>query len=235
MSLSNGIQNYIDKVQEDTLSSYPITLQAESMDMNSMMTSLMGVQAEAEENQHEKDAVYSSTIMYQMMNSMVSADTQKNNLKAFKQYLESENSDISQHISTVQYSYDLDMNIYACDVDDNIVKTDILELMESAMSQTFGGNYGSFGWIGFHNGELELPANTEIPLLGSVTNNPWTYEQVVKSVGEFLCGVSDVDDALEGATFTVTLRLTNPENEAETHDAAVITHVFEASAPVVGE
>jgi len=98
-----------------------------------------------------------------------------------------------------------------------------------------GGNYGSFGWIGFHNGELELPANTEIPLLGSVTNNPWTYEQVVKSVGEFLCGVSDVDDALEGATFTVTLRLTNPENEAETHDAAVITHVFEASAPVVGE
>ena len=144
MSLSNGIQNYIDKVQEDTLSSYPITLQAESMDMNSMMTSLMGVQAEAEENQHEKDAVYSSTIMYQMMNSMVSADTQKNNLKAFKQYLESENSDISQHISTVQYSYDLDMNIYACDVEDNIVKTDILELMESAMSQTFGGNYGSF-------------------------------------------------------------------------------------------
>ncbi len=144
MSLSNGIQNYIDKVQEDTLSSYPITLQAESMDMNSMMTSLMGVQAEAEENQHEKDAVYSSTIMYQMMNSMVSADTQKNNLKAFKQYLENENSDISQHLSTVQYSYDLDMNIYACDIDNNIVKTDILELMESAMSQTFGGNYGSF-------------------------------------------------------------------------------------------
>lgn len=144
MSLSNGIQNYIDKVQEDTLSSYPITLQAETMDMNSMMTSLMGVHAEAEENQHEKDAVYSSTIMYQMMNSMVSADTQKNNLKAFKQYLESENNDISPHVSTVQYSYDLDMNIYACDVDDNIVKTDILGLMESAMSQTFGGNYSSF-------------------------------------------------------------------------------------------
>ena len=51
MSLSNGIQNYIDKVQKDTLSSYPITIQAESVDMTSMMTSLMGVQAEAEENQ----------------------------------------------------------------------------------------------------------------------------------------------------------------------------------------
>ena len=52
MSLSNGIQNYIDKVQEDTLSSYPITIQAESVDMTSMMTSLMGVQAEIEENLH---------------------------------------------------------------------------------------------------------------------------------------------------------------------------------------
>ncbi len=98
-----------------------------------------------------------------------------------------------------------------------------------------GGNYGIFGWVGFHNGDIELPANTEIALLGSVTNNPWTYEQVVKNVGEFLCGVSDVDDALEGATFTVTLRLTNPDNEAQTIDAAVIEHVFEASAPAVGE
>ena len=60
MSLSNGIQNYIDKVQEDTLSSYPITIQAESVDMTSMMTSLMGTHAEAEENQHDRDAVYSA-------------------------------------------------------------------------------------------------------------------------------------------------------------------------------
>ncbi len=144
LSLSTGIQDYIDKVQEDTLSSYPITLQAESMDMSSMMTSLMGVHAQAEENQHDKDAVYSSTIMYEMMNSMVSADTQKNNLKAFKQYLEAPDSGISPYVSSVQYSYDLDMNIYACDIDNNIVKTDILELMERAMSLTFGGSYGSF-------------------------------------------------------------------------------------------
>ena len=144
MSLSTGIQNYIDKVQEDTLSSYPITLQAESMDMSSMMTSLMGVQAEAEENQHDKDAVYSSTIMYQMMNSMVSADKQTNNLKAFKRFVEEPGNEINQYISTLQYSYDIDMNLYARDVDDNIVKTDILELMQTAMSQTFGGDFSSF-------------------------------------------------------------------------------------------
>ena len=144
MSLSNGIQLYIDKIQKDTLASYPITIQAESMDMSSMMTSLMGVQAQAAENQHEKDAVYSSTIMYDMMNSMVSAETQTNNLEAFKKYLESDNTDISPYVDTIQYSYDLDMNIYARDVDDNIVKTDVVALLETAMSETFGGDYSSY-------------------------------------------------------------------------------------------
>lgn len=144
MSLSNGIQNYIDKVQGDTLSSYPITIQAETMDMSSMMTSMMGVQAQAEENQHDKDAVYSSTVMYDMMNSMVSAETQTNNLKAFKEYLEDDSGEMAQYISSIQYSYDLDMNLYARDVDDNIVKTDVVELLQSAMSLTFGGDYSSY-------------------------------------------------------------------------------------------
>ena len=143
MSLSNGIQNYIDKVQEDTLSSYPITIEAESVDMTSMMSSLMGVQAEAEENQHEKDAVYSSTILYEMMNSMVSAEKQVNNLKPFKQYLEND-PEIASHLSSVQYSYDLDMNIFARDDDENIVKTDITELLQTAMSATFGGDYSTY-------------------------------------------------------------------------------------------
>ena len=144
MSLSNGIQNYIDKVQEDTLSSYPITIQAESVDMTSMMTSLMGIQAQAEGNQHERDAVYSSTVLYDMMNSMVSAEMQTNNLKPFKQYLERVDSPIAAHISSIQYTYDLDMNIYAEDCDGAIVKTDVTDLMQRAMSSTFGGDYSSY-------------------------------------------------------------------------------------------
>ena len=144
MSLANGIQAYIDKVQENTLASYPITIEAESYDMSSMMSSMMGVQAAAEENQHDKDAVYSSTILYDMMNSMLSADKQVNNLKDFKAFLEDDSNEIKQHISSLQYSYDLDMNIYAQDVDDNIVKTNITELMQNAMSLTFGGDYSTY-------------------------------------------------------------------------------------------
>ena len=89
-----------------------------------------------------------------------------------------------------------------------------------------GGNYGSFGWVGFHNGDLTLEANTEIPLLGSVTSNPWTYLDVVQNVETFICGVGNVDNSLEGATFTVMLRLTNPEDETEFYNVATITYTW---------
>ena len=92
-----------------------------------------------------------------------------------------------------------------------------------------GGNYGSFGWVGFHNGDLTLEANTEIGLLEGVTTNPWTYDDVENYVGTFTCGVGDVGDALNGATFTVKLRLTNPANEAEFYDVNVVTYTFGGS------
>lgn len=88
-----------------------------------------------------------------------------------------------------------------------------------------GGNYGSFGWVGFHNGDITLAENEPLPLLGSA-GAPWTYVDIVQNVGTFTCGVSDVDDALSGATFTVMLRLTNPENEDEYYNVATINYTF---------
>ncbi len=88
-----------------------------------------------------------------------------------------------------------------------------------------GGNYGSFGWVGFHNGDLTLDANTEIPLIGSIAGS-WTYEMIATNVGTFICGVGDVDDALSGATFTVMLRLTNPADTTEFYNVATVEHTF---------
>ncbi len=144
MSLSNGIQNYIDKVQADTLSSYPITIRAESVDMTNLMTSFMGMRAESGGGMHDRDAVYSSTVMYDMMNSMISADKQTNNLKPFKAYIEDGGSEISRYLSSVQYSYDLDMNLYAEDEEETIAKTDVVQLLQTAMSSMYGGDYSSF-------------------------------------------------------------------------------------------
>ena len=127
MSLSNGINTYINRVQEDTLSSYPISIQAESVDMTNLVTNLMG--ANKKETSHELDAVYSNSIMYELINSLNNAEVEKNNLKKFKNYLENENSEINQYISAVQYSYGVDMSIYTKDSNGKIVKSDVTELL----------------------------------------------------------------------------------------------------------
>ena len=98
-----------------------------------------------------------------------------------------------------------------------------------------GGNYGSWGWVGFHSGDLQLDANTEVPVLASASGRSddresgWTYEDIVKYVGEFTCGVGNVDGSLAGATITVTLRLTNPDNLSEHYDVNTVTYTFTAN------
>ena len=117
LSLSSGMQAYINRVEEDTLSSYPITVQEENIDMASMMTSLMG---ETEETEHEEGKVYSKNIVNDML-STISTKIQSNNLEEFKKYLDDENSPIKDYINAVQYSYNLDLNIYKED-DDKVVQ-----------------------------------------------------------------------------------------------------------------
>ena len=142
LSLSNGIQNYIDRVQADTLSSYPITIEKESVDLSSMITSMMG--ANSSGGEHDLDAVYSNTVMYDLMNSMTSAEVNTNDMASFKEYLEDENSGFSQHISAVQYSYGLDMNVYTKDDNGEIIKSDVTELLNNTMSAMYGGDYSSY-------------------------------------------------------------------------------------------
>ena len=110
-----------------------------------------------------------------------------------------------------------------------MLKTDKMDILPEGYI-TLGGNYGSWGWVGFDNpGDPQVPTNTDIPLLGSVTQNPWTYEAVVSFVGEFTCGVGLTEkagDALDGAEFVVKLRLTNPENETEYYDVNTVVYKF---------
>lgn len=116
LSISNGIQLYINRVQRDTLSSYPITLQAESIDISSMVTSLSGNERESSDHE-DKDRVYSNDIMGDMINTMVK-EVQSNNLSAFKKYIENGGTDIDSYVSDIQYSYDVPLNIYMKDTSD---------------------------------------------------------------------------------------------------------------------
>ena len=144
LSLSNGIQNYIDDVQEDTLSSYPVTIEAESTDMSAMVTAMMGENSKKDETEHEDGRIYASTVMYELMNSLNSAETQTNNLRRFKEYLDDPESPIHGSLSAIQYSYDLTLPIYTTDSDSNIVKADVMQLLQNMMSAMYGGDYSSY-------------------------------------------------------------------------------------------
>ena len=142
LALSAGINAYIDHVQQDTLSSYPITIEAETVDMSAMMTAMMGSRRD-EGAGHDLDRVYSSDVMFEMMDSMFNAETSTNNLKAFKEHLDNGGGGITD-LANIHYSYDFDFDIYTEDADGAIIKSDVITLMQDAMSAMYGGDYSSF-------------------------------------------------------------------------------------------
>lgn len=128
LAISTGVQNYINKVEEDTLSSYPIMIEDSAIDMSSMMESMMGT-VEENENQEEGKA-YSADIMNEMITTL-SNKKQNNNLAELKKYLEEENNDITNYSNSIEYGYDLAINLYKENTQDGIVKVNPSTVMNA--------------------------------------------------------------------------------------------------------
>lgn len=146
-AVSHGTTSYIDLVQEDTLASYPLTLQSQSMDLTSLMQSFMGMAHS--DTEHETDAVYQKPMMYDMVNALNSTETMQNDLRTFKAYiedvwmdLENENN-LRDAVSGIQYTYDLDLLVYTENVDGTILRSDSQELMQDLLLEYFGMDMSS--------------------------------------------------------------------------------------------
>ena len=139
LALSNGIQAYIDRIQEETLSSYPLSINAKSEDMTETILALMS--ANAEKSEHELNAVYSSPVLNELINSMTNPKYTENNLKDFRVFLEKD-TEIQGLISELDYAYDIPLNVFYKDKDGKIIKSDAMELMQETMGMTMG-NMGS--------------------------------------------------------------------------------------------
>ena len=129
LALSSGINAYIETVQKDTLSTYPISIERESIDMTSMMTAMME-QNTSNGVEHELDKIYSNNIVTGMF-STLSEETKANDLGTFKEYIESGESKILDYVSTIQYGYDLDLQIYSSDTTDGILQLNPSELLSN--------------------------------------------------------------------------------------------------------
>ena len=152
LSISNGVQNYINRVEEETLSSYPITIQESTIDLTSMIERLMGEQEENDNTSHEEGKIYSTDVMDEMI-STLSSKIQSNNLAELKEYIDKGNNEIANNANAIQYNYDLNINLYKKDTENGIVKVnpsttmnalgmgDMIEAGEnSSMSSMFGSS-----------------------------------------------------------------------------------------------
>ena len=144
-AVSQGTTNYIDAVQEETLTSYPLTIEAQNIDLSTLMTTFAGKAQSTDE--HENDAVYQKAMLYEMMNAYSSLEEQENDLHAFKAYIEKERADetsaLSAALSGVKYTYDMDLLVYTQNVDGEIIRSDTKQLMNQLMIQYMGVDMSS--------------------------------------------------------------------------------------------
>ena len=142
LSLSNGIQLYINKVEEDTLSSYPITIESESIDMSSMIEAMMGT-SDSEIEEKEENTVYSRNIMSDIL-STVSSQISTNNLEDFKEYIES-NETILENANAIEYGYGLTINLYSTDTEDGVTQVNPSTVMDTlGLTSELSSTYSSY-------------------------------------------------------------------------------------------
>ena len=128
LAISTGVQNYISKVEEDTLSSYPITIEESTIDMSSMMQSMMGT-GEEQENQDD-GKVHSADVMNEMITTL-SNKKENNNLAELKKYLDEGNNEITNNSNSIEYGYGLKINLYKENTEDGVIKVNPSTVMNA--------------------------------------------------------------------------------------------------------
>ncbi|MBR4236539.1 MAG: ABC transporter ATP-binding protein/permease [Clostridia bacterium] len=168
-AVSNGATVFIDSVQEETLSSYPITIEAQTIDVSYMVQMFMGNAESLTE--HENDAVYQKTMLREMLNAMNSLEARKNDLASFKKYIEaetaSEDSALSQALNGIKYTYGINMSVYTRNPGGEIMDSDAQSVMLQFMSKYVGIDM---------SGMLEMSNQT---LLGSSYNDMMTQSSAL--------------------------------------------------------
>ncbi len=196
LSISQGMTAYIDHVQESTLSVYPLTLEATTVDLTTLMNAFMNVTSD--DSKHDNDAVYEKTAIYNMVKALNSIEETENDLNAFKKYLEAEiadsDSELSNAVNGVQYTYDLDLQIYTESVDGNIIRSDLEQILTDLMLKYIGidmsamstlqemsplSSMSSMSSMGNDLWEELLPANDGTPI------NDLIYEQYQLEYGSW--------------------------------------------------
>ena len=181
LALSNGVQNYINKTEEEALSNYPIMITKETTDFSELFT-MTSDESQEDTSDNDENLVYSNNMMKSMMNTML-AGTKTNNMKDFKAYIESDDCDIDKYVSDIQYKYSTTMNIYKEDTTDGLYKVNPSSVFENMgmesmleMNSIMSGNSSDMNvWMQLPDNEDYLASQYEV-LAGKL---PSSYDEAV--------------------------------------------------------
>lgn len=138
IALSTGIQNYVDKVQNDTLMAYPMSVERESINTDNIMNAMMGMSQEILESDNEEDKVYVNDMLTQMINTFV-AQSSSNNIESFKKYIEDNREAFDALCNDIQFKYTTPLNIYKADTSNGVVKVNPNTAMTDMTSSMMSG------------------------------------------------------------------------------------------------
>ena len=128
LSVSSGFQKYIDKLEEDTLSSYPLQIQSETADMTSMITAF-AANAQDTEGEESGDRIHEQQVMTDMLASIGS-----NDLASFKRQVDSHLSEIGGWFNDYSYNYGISPTIYSLDTEKDVLRVSPGSIMQSYMN-----------------------------------------------------------------------------------------------------
>ena len=153
LSLSSGVQNYIDRVQEETLTSYPLTVDAATIDMTSMMTEMQEKQNKEIEKSKGSNKVYSNNTIGDMM-SISSSKVKSNNIKDFIKYI-NDGKKLDEYTTEVSFQYNLNLQLFKSDTTNGIVQVHPDTVLKSmGMSDQEGLMMGDVWVEMFENEEM---------------------------------------------------------------------------------
>lgn len=187
LALSTGIQNYVDKMQNDTLLAFPMSIEKESMDMNNLSSTIMGMSPVGYVRDHELDAVYVNGVFTDMVQSFI-AQSNSNNIGAFRKYIEDNREAFDELCNDIQYKYSSSLNIYKADTSKKVVQVNPSNLLD-----TLGAGSMMDMMEGFIGGGLSL--NMWLQIIG---DNDFVSKQYSLVYGRLPEGKNEVVVLVDG-------------------------------------
>ncbi len=160
LALSTGIENYIDKMQNDLLLAMPVSVEKEAIDMNNVMGALMDLGSSILETDHDLDKIYVNSTFTEMVNTFISQST-ANNLKSYRQYIEDNREKFNELCNDIQYKYETPLNIYKENTADGIVQVNPNGMLDTLMGSTQ------------QSGSMATMTNSMTNMFSSSITNSW--------------------------------------------------------------